>query len=79
MVSLALMVEKIFTKDCSALHYFLTDLSFLPIFSNQHPKVPPVNHQQNCLINGICGTCDIKSNYFGSVIPRKLAVKVLKN
>ena len=39
------------------------------LFSNKHQKVPPVNHQQIWLINGICGTLDIKSNYFGLVIP----------
>ena len=27
MVSVALMVEKIFTKNCSGVHYFLTDFS----------------------------------------------------
>ena len=29
---------------------------FFALFCNEHPKVPPVNHQQICLINGICGT-----------------------
>ena len=35
----------------------------LPISSNRHRMVPPVN-QQKYLINGICGTFDSKSNYF---------------
>ena len=46
--------------------------SFVFIFSDEHQKVLPVSHQQKCSINGICGTFDIKSNYFGPVIPRKL-------
>ena len=35
--------------------------------------MPPVNHQQKCLINGICNTFRIKSNYFCPVIPRSHA------
>ena len=31
----------------------------------------PFNHQQKCLINGICGIFDIKSNHVGKVIPKK--------
>ena len=31
-----------------------------------------IRYQQKCLINGICGTFDIKSNYFGPVIRKKL-------
>ena len=35
---------------------------FLSI-SDEHQNVPPVNHQQKCLIKGgVCGTFDIKSN-----------------
>ena len=34
-------------------------------FSNEHRDVPPVNQQQKCLIKEICGTSDMKSNYFG--------------
>ena len=41
----------------------------LSIFSNEHRKALPVNHQQECLlINGISGTFDIKSNHLGPVI-----------
>ena len=45
---------------------------FLSIFSNEHQKIPPANHQQKCLINGICDTFGIQSNYFGPVVPKKL-------
>ena len=38
----------------------------------------PFNHQQKCLINGICGIFDMKSNHVGKVIPKK-AKKVYKN
>ena len=31
----------------------------------------PFNHQQKCLINGICGIFDMKSNHVGKVIPKK--------
>ena len=31
----------------------------------------PFNHQQKCLINGICGIFDMKSNRVGKVIPKK--------
>ena len=34
--------------------------------------MPLVVHQQKCLIIGIRGTFDIKSNHFGPVMPRKL-------
>ena len=34
--------------------------------------IPPVNHHINCLRNGICGTFELKSNYFGPVMPTKL-------
>ena len=37
----------------------------------------PCNHQQKCLINGICGIFDMKSNHVGKVIPKK--PKVYKN
>ena len=30
----------------------------------------PFNHQQKCLINGICGIFDMKSNHVGKVIPK---------
>ena len=50
-------------------------ISFLSAFSNEHQNVPPVNHQQKCLINGICGVFDVKSNYFDSLVPLK---KILK-
>ena len=40
------------------------------VLSNKHEKVQPVNHQQKCLINRICGTFDIKSDCFGPAIPR---------
>ena len=63
-------------KDASAQRFGRSNV-FLFLFSNEHQKVPPVNYQQKSLINGIGGTFDIKSNYFGPVIPKKL--KVLKN
>ena len=59
-------------KDTAALQFG----SFLSVFSNEHRNAPPINHQQRCLINGICGTLDIKSNYFD---PSKRLKKVLKN
>ena len=65
-------------KDCGTSGVIYTRresicLRFLQsIFSNEHQKVPPVYHQQKCLINGICGASGIKSNYFGPTIPRKL-------
>ena len=65
-------------------HAMIWSCSFLSIFSNEHQKVPPVNHRQKCLINGICGTFDMKSNYFGPVIPKsqesfeKLEKRVIK-
>ena len=31
----------------------------------------PFKHQQKCLINGICGIFDMKSNHVGKVIPKK--------
>ena len=37
MVSLVLMVEKIFTKNCSAVHYFLTEFKIAMI--NRQVKV----------------------------------------
>ena len=37
----------------------------------------PFNHQQKCLINGICGIFDMKSNHVGKVIPK--SQKVYKN
>ena len=40
----------------------------------QTSKTPPLrdfNHQQKCLINGICGIFDMKSNHVGKVIPKK--------
>ena len=37
MVSPALMVEKIFTKNCSAVHYFLTD------FNNEQSLMAEMN------------------------------------
>ena len=30
----------------------------------------PFIHQQKCLINGICGIFDMKSNHVGKVIPK---------
>ena len=42
------------------------------IFRKEHQKVPLVNHRQKYFINGICGTFDITTNYFGPVIPEKL-------
>ena len=45
---------------------------FFDYFTNKHQKVPRVNNQQKCLINGICGTFDIKSHNFGPAIPRNL-------
>ena len=50
-------------------------ISFLSAFSNEHQNVPPVNHQQKCLINGICGVFDVKSNYFDSLVPLKNFLK----
>ena len=38
----------------------------------------PFNHQQKCLINGICGIFYMKSNHVGKVIPKK-PKKVYKN
>ena len=32
------------------------------VLSHGHQKHLPVSHQQQCLIKGICGTFDIKSN-----------------
>ena len=45
-------------------------MKFLFILERQ--KLLAVNHQPEYLTNGICGTFDIKSNYFGSLIPEKL-------
>ena len=38
----------------------------------------PFSHQQKCLINGICGIFDMKSNHVGKMIPKK-PKKVYKN
>ena len=47
-------------KDSAAPRFGHIDVVFLSNFSNENQKVPPVNHQQKCLINGICGTFDLK-------------------
>ena len=57
-------------KDAAAPRFSHRDVVFV-YFSNEHRKVPPVNHQK-CSINGICGAFDTKSNHFGPVIPKKL-------
>ena len=59
-------------KDATAPRFGHSDIGFLSISSNEHQNIPPVNHQQKCLINGISGTFDIKSNCLGPVIPNKL-------
>ena len=64
-------------KDSPILRFCHSD-AVLSIFSNEHQNVLPVNHQQKCVITGICSTFNIKSNYFGPVIPEK-PKKVLKN
>ena len=38
-------------------------MQVLSISGNQHQNVKPVNHQQKCLINGICGIFDMKSDH----------------
>ena len=43
-------------------------MQFLFISSNKHQNMLPVNHQQKCLIKGICGIFDMKSNHVGPVI-----------
>ena len=42
-------------KDVAAARFGQSDVVFV------YQKVPPVNHQQKCLTNGICGTVLIKS------------------
>ena len=64
--------------SASAVPQFSHDDLVFVFFSNEHQTVLLVNHQEKCLINGICGTFDIKSNHFGLVIPKK-AKKVWKN
>ena len=59
-------------KDAAAPRFDHIDVVF-SIFINEHQKIPSVNCQQKCLINGICSTFDIKPNYFGPVIPKKLS------
>ena len=44
-------------------------LQFFCLFLVTISKGIAFNHQQKCLINGICGSSDIKSKYFG---PKKL-------
>ena len=51
--------SEIWSKQCS----------FLSVFSNKNENVPPVIHQQKCLVNGICGNFDIKSDYIDRLIP----------
>ena len=63
-------------KDAAAPRFGQRDVVFLSIFSNEHQKVLPVNHQQESLINGTFGTFNIKLNHLGPVIPNK---NVLKN
>ena len=41
--------------------------------------MPPVNHQQNCLMTGICGIFDVKSNHFGPMIPKNQKVMTYQN
>ena len=65
------------SKDAAAPRFGHGDVAFV-YFSNEQQKLPPVNHQRKCLINRICGTFDIKPNYFDPVVPKK-AKKVLKN
>ena len=59
-------------KDVTVPQFGHSDVVFCSICSKERQKVSPVNHQQKRLLNGICGTFDIKSNYFGPVIPKKL-------
>ena len=59
-------------KDATALQFSHSHLVFLSISNDKHQNVPPVNHHQKCLINGICGTSDMKSNCFGLVLPEML-------
>ena len=47
--------------------------SFLSISSDEYQNVPPINHQQKCSVNGICGTSNMKSNDGGPVISKKLS------
>ena len=64
---------KIPSKVCcllyACIHY---QESFCLFFTNKHQNVPLVNYQQKCLINSICGILEVKSNYFGPVMPKKL-------
>ena len=62
-------------KDAATRHLVIA--MYLSIYSNEHQNVPLVNHQLKCLINGICGILDMKSNCFGRIIPKKL--KKLRN
>ena len=57
-------------KETTAPRFSQSDVFFLSIFSNEQQQVPPVNHKQKCLIKRICGTFDMKSNYYGPVIPK---------
>ena len=58
-------------KDAVAQRFGHRDVVVI-YFTNDHQKLPPVNHQEKCLVNGICGIFDKKSNYFGPVMPEKI-------
>ena len=47
-------------KDAAALLFGHSDV----VLCHEHQKLLLLSHQQLCLINGICATFDIKSNYF---------------
>ena len=59
-------------KDAAAPRFGHSDVACCLFLVTNIKKVLPVNHQQKCLINVICGVFLIKSNYFGSMIPKKL-------
>ena len=58
-------------KDAAVPQFSHDDLVFV-FFSNERQTVLLVNNQKKSLINGICGTFDIKSNHLGLVIPKNL-------
>ena len=48
-------------KDDAVSQFGHSNVVFSLFFSKEHKKVLPINHQKKCLMNGICGTFDIKS------------------
>ena len=58
-------------KDAATPKFTHNDVVCDLFLVNEHENLPPVSHQQKCLTNGFRGTFDMKSNYFGLMIPKK--------